>query len=103
MKIKSFLFVLIGILLIAGCNSTSPSNKEIKEIIYGLYIRDSSVLKKVECEITDSMAVEGHTNVWLIGYRFDSSDKPNSLIITESQNGKWELYSFGVRMDQCPK
>ena len=93
--------VLISFLLIAtlltAC-SGGPSNKEAKEIIYGVYLRDATIVNKSQCEITPSIEEEGYTNVWLIQYRFDGRSEEHGMTITEV-DGEWKLHSL---MESCP-
>ena len=103
MKKNVCLVIAVCLILLAGCSSSAPSNSEIKEIVYALYFREASMLDKESCEVSDSMASAGHTNVWLVKYRLASSDKPNSIAITENSTGDWEIYVESYQKDRCPQ
>jgi len=104
-KMKTRILFPIFMLLLAllpGCSQDAPSNNEIKEIVYGVYFVDASILEKAACEINASMAAEGHSNVWLVRFLQENSDMPNSFVITESPEGVWNLFTGSYIKGQCP-
>jgi len=103
MKKNICLAIAVCLILLTGCSSSTPSNREIKEIVYALYFREASVLDKEACEVSESMASAGHANVWLVKYRLVSSDKPNSIAITENSTGDWEIYTGSYQKGRCPQ
>jgi hypothetical protein len=87
-------------MLLAACSGEGPSNSEAEEIIYGVYIRDASVVRKEQCELTTWMEEAGETNVWLVLYQFEGRDDLGGMLLSE-HDGEWQLYL--PNMDNCPR
>ncbi len=102
MKNKILVSFLLVLVLLAACggDKKGPSDKQAKKIIYGMYIRDAEIVAKKQCELSTWMEEDGQTDVWLIGYKFEGSDNPSSLLLTK-QDDEWQSYLFG--MDTCPE
>lgn len=100
MKIRTMMLLLLAGVLLAACASGGPSNKEAKEIIYGVYLRDAKIVDKTQCELTSWMEEDGQTNVWLVRYRFEGSDRVSGMVLSEVE-GEWQIY-MGMR-DSCPE
>ena len=102
MNYKGIILVFLIALLLVGCSSGGPSNAEAKEVIYGVYLSDAKVVKKQQCKLTDAMKSEGHTNVWLVIYKLEGSDRENGMLLSESDSDQypWEIYRNMVT--SCP-
>ena len=100
MKIRAVMLLLLAGLLLAACASGGPSNKEAQEIIYGVYLRDANIVDKTQCELTSWMEEDGHTNVWLVRYRFEGSDSVGGMLLSEVEEG-WQIYMSMI--DRCPE
>ena len=94
---KIWMPFLLVVVLLTAC-SGGPSNEEAKEIIYGVYFKDATIVDKSQCEITPSIEEEGYTNVWLVRYRFDGSFEEYGMTLAKV-DGAWQLHST---MDSCP-
>jgi hypothetical protein len=97
---RSIAVLLLVTLLLTACSGGGPSNSEAEEIIYGVYIRDASVVGKEQCELTTWMEEAGETNVWLVLYRFEGQDEVGGMLLSESE-GEWNIYLPNV--DSCPR
>jgi hypothetical protein len=84
---------------VACGNTGGPSDKEAKEIIYGMYLKDAKIVEKNKCELTSWMEQDGQTSVWLVTYQFEGSNRVNGLLLTE-EDGEWHTY---LKMDSCPE
>ena len=95
-RLLTILF-LTSMLLLSACSVSRPTNKEIKEIVYGIYFQDASVLSKTRC------SMESETeNVWLVEYRLKSSDHPAHILLAEESSGGWTQYMGSAIPGQCP-
>ena len=100
MRNRVLLALLVAVVVLTACSAGGPSNSEAKEMIYGLYIRDSSVVGKEQCDLTTWMEEAGHTNVWLVLYRFEGQDDVGGMLLSET-DGEWLPYLTNQRT--CPK
>jgi hypothetical protein len=94
MKYVNLLLISLVVMLLAGCNAGGPSSAQAKEVIYGVYFKDASILGKRQCELTSKMEEEGQTSVWLIRYKFDDSGTTGAMLIGEgdSEEYPWMPY-----------
>lgn len=101
MNHKTLILVLLVAVLLTGCTG-GPSNAEVKEVIYGVHFKDAKIIEKRQCELTSQMEAAGHTNVWLIRYKFEDSGSEGGMLLTEtdSEEYPWEIYQ--TRVDSCP-
>jgi len=99
MKSKVLLAVLLASVLLTAC-AGGPSNKKAKEILYGTYLQEVTIIEKSPCELTSWMKEDGQTNVWLVRYRFKKSGSEGGMLLTET-DGEWQLYRLTV--DSCPE
>ncbi len=99
MKSKILVSVLLASVLLTAC-AGGPPNKKAQEIIYGTYVQEATIIEKSPCELTSWMEEEGHTNVWLVRYRFKKSGDESGMLLTET-DGEWQLYRLTV--DSCPE
>jgi hypothetical protein len=94
------MFSAIMIMFISGaCAGEGPSNTEVKKYLQGVYLQDVSITQRTQCALTPSMESGGHTNVWLIRYRFAEVNKVYGQLFTETDTG-WEPY---LLIDFCPE
>jgi uncharacterized protein YceK len=100
MKRRVLIAVLLVSVLLAGCSSGGPSDKEAKETIYGTYFKDATIIEKSQCKLTSWMEDDGQTNVWLIRYKFKDSGTEGGMLLTERDEG-WQSYMPMV--DSCPE
>ena len=91
------LLVFVGTLL-TSC-SGRPSKRDVETIVYGIYVREATIVEKTRCEPTDQMAEDGHTNVWLISYQFKDQPDVHGMLI-EEVDGEWQIYAPNV--EKCP-
>jgi hypothetical protein len=91
------LLLFVGVLL-TSC-SGGPSKRDAERIVYGIYIRETTIVGKTRCEPTDRMTEDGHTNVWLIRYRFKDRTDVHGMLI-EEVDGEWQIYAPNV--EECP-
>ena len=99
---RTLILALLVAVLLAGCTTGGPSNAGAKEVIYGLHFKDAKIIEKRQCEMTPRMEEEGHTNVWLIRYKFEDSGNKGGMLLIESNSEEhpWEIYD--TRVDSCP-
>lgn len=100
MRRPVLVMLLLTVMLLASCSSGGPSNSEVEELIYGLYVRDSSVVGKEQCELTTWMEEAGQTNVWLVQYRFEGQDDVGGMLLSEI-DGEWVPYL--TNQSTCPR
>jgi hypothetical protein len=102
MRNKALLLLLLAAVLLAACggDKEGPSDKRAKEILYGTYFLDSTIIKKTKCELTDRMEEDGQTEVWLVEYRFEDSNDRHGLLLTK-EGDEWQTYLHGV--ESCPE
>jgi hypothetical protein len=101
-KNKIFILILLAAVLLAGCTAGGPSDAEAKEVIYGVHFEDAKIIEKRQCELTPQMEEEGHTNVWLIRYRFKDSGNEGGMLLTETDSEEYPWNIYGMRVDSCP-
>ena len=102
MKYEGFILVLLLALLLVGCSSGGPSNAEAKEVIYGVYLSDANIIKKQQCELTDAMKSDGHTNVWLVLYKLEGSDRESGIILSEADSDEYPWQTYMPMTTSCP-
>jgi hypothetical protein len=102
MRNKTLVSLLLVLVLLAACGGSKegPSDKQAKEIIYGMYLRDAKIVEKKKCELASWMEQDGQTDVWLVKYQFEGSNSVSGLLLTE-KDGEWQTYLSG--MDSCPE
>ncbi|MGD9101806.1 MAG: hypothetical protein PVF45_15090 [Anaerolineae bacterium] len=102
MRNKLLVSLLLLVVLLVACNGNKegPSDKEAEEIIYGMYLKDASIVGKEKCELTTWMEEDGQTEVWLVEYQFEGSNDTHGFLLTK-QDDKWQTYLSGV--DSCPE
>lgn len=102
MKRKVFVLFLLVAILLAGCTIGGPSNAQAKKIINNVFLRKARIVEKKQCPLTPRMQEGGHTNVWLVKFRFKDTKNENGVLLTEtgSKDTPWEIYLRGI--DICP-
>lgn len=98
MKARNLVLLLFVAALLTSC-SGGPSKGDAEGIVYGIYIREATIVGKTQCEPTDRMTEDGHTNVWLIRYRFKDQTDVHGMLI-EEVDGEWQIYAPTV--EECP-
>lgn len=107
---RTIVFISILVILLAGCSPGGPSNSQAKEVIFGVYFKDASILEKRHCELTPEMEEEGKTSVWLVRYKFKDSGTEGVMLLSreDSEDYPWIPYMLmaGVNEDtlqrRCP-
>ena len=97
---RLLLLLMLVSMLVVACSGGGPSNKELLEIIYGVYLQETKIQKKTQCPITEWLEDEGQTNVWLVKYQYKKSGKSYSSLFSEQPDGSWFFFTSG--MDKCP-
>ncbi len=98
MKARDLVLLLLVGSLLTSC-SGGPSKGDAEKIVYGIYIREATIVGKARCEPTDQMTEDDHTNVWLIRYRFKDQTDVHGMLI-EEVDGEWQIYAPTV--EECP-
>jgi hypothetical protein len=102
MSNKTLVLLLLVVVLLVACNGNKegPSDKRVKEIIYGMYFIDAAIVEKTKCELTSWMEEDGQTEVWLVRYQFEGHNNTNGMLLTK-EDDEWQTYMPGV--DSCPE
>jgi hypothetical protein len=86
------------LILLAACSGDGrPSENEIEEYLYGVFLKDAEITHMALCSVPDDMMENGHSNVWMVWYRFEGSDNISQRPFTRI-DGEWTLYP-GVVLD----
>lgn len=102
MNHKALILALLAAVLLAGCTTGGPSNAEAKEVIYGVHFQDAKIIEKRPCELTTKMEEEGHTNVWLIRYKFQDTGNEGGMLLSEADSEEYPWGIYQTRVDSCP-
>ena len=94
MKYRVVIVLLLMAMWLVGCGVGGPSNAEAKEVIFGVYFRDASILGKHHCELTPEMEDDGQTDVWLIRYKFKDSDTQGVMLIGKGNSEEYPWISY---------
>lgn len=98
MKARDLALLLLVGSLLTSC-SGGPSKGDAEEIVYGIYIREATIVGKTRCEPTDQMTEDDHTDLWLIRYKFKDQTDVHGMLIVEV-DGEWQIYAPTV--EECP-
>jgi len=103
MKNKFLVVSLLVVLTLAGCSGGGgPSKAEASEAIHGVYIQEVSIVERQQCELTAWMAEEGHTNIWLVRYRFVESGSEGGMLLTETESAEYPWQPYLLNLESCP-
>jgi hypothetical protein len=94
---KKLLGFMAGVIL-SACAIGGPPSGTVKEYLEGVSLQEVNIQMRRQCELTPFMVEDGHTNVWLVLYRYKGKDKVYGHLFTETDAG-WEPY---LMMDACP-
>ena len=89
--------VALGFLL-SACTGGGPPKAMITELLEGAYLQEVTVTQRTQCELTPSMEAAGHSNIWLVRYRFVGEERVYGQLFTERDTG-WEPF---LSIDYCP-
>ena len=96
---QGMLIGLLAFFTLSACTVQGPPKDEIIAYLQGVYLQDVTITQRSQCELTPSMEAEGHTNVWLVRYRFGNLKKVYGELFTEKESG-WQPY---LAIDFCPE
>ena len=102
MKVRKFVFIFLAAALLAGCSGGGLSNAEAKEVIYGVYFQDASIIQKQKCELTPQMKDEGVSEVWLVRYRFTKSGTEGGMLLTPGDTEEYPWVPYQAMIEKCP-
>ena len=92
-----YMLIPVLIALIACTGDGRPSEEEISEYLYGVFLKDAEITHMARCQVPEEMVQEGHTDVWMVWYRFEGSDTDSQRPFTKI-DGEWTLYP-GIVLD----
>ncbi|MDF1514479.1 MAG: hypothetical protein P1S60_11785 [Anaerolineae bacterium] len=98
---RVFYLCIVAVVLLSACSWGGPTNKEVKDIVYGVYLQDASIRNKIHCPIAGWLEEEDHTSVWLVTYRFKGNVQDKHLLLSEQADHSWTLLNTNV--DACPE
>ena len=100
---KIFVTISIMVMLLTGCSSGGPTNNEAKEVIYGVYFLQASIIEKQHCDpIPSWLEEQGYRNVWLVRYRFIDSGNTGGMLLAESDSEEYPWDIAGSMVESCP-
>ena len=94
--------ILTGLAILftlSACAGQGPPKEELAAYLQGVYLQDVTITERKQCELTSSMQAGGHTNVWLVRYRFAGLKEVYGQLFTDTASG-WQPY---LSIDFCPE
>jgi hypothetical protein len=97
---KKVLLGLLVSLFLGACAGGGPPRDTVTEYLEGVYLRDVTIVERNECDLTPFMTDDGHTNVWLVRYRFEGKDNVYGQLFSEV-DAAWVPYlTIGICPDE---
>ena len=94
------LLICIALLILSGCSSGAPSNKDIKELIYGVYFKDAAIISKEVCEYSPRSE---NSALWLVYFIYKGDNRPYGYLIEISSDGTLSPFNMPISNATCPK
>ena len=91
---RTILIFLSLLFIFPSCSPNAPSNKNIRDMIYGLYLREATIISKEACENSD---------LWLVYFRYKGDIRPYGYLIEISPDGALRPFNMPIPNATCPK
>ena len=84
MKKIIFGYFCLLLFFLSSCSLNAPTNKDFKDMIYGIYLKDAVIIRKELCQDTDA---NQSISLWLVHFVYKDDNKPYGYLIEEMPDG----------------